>query len=432
MNKIIEAIKHPEKVIVALGRKTTLIPDNMYLRAYYKHIFGRRLNLRNPQTFNEKLQWLKLNDRNPLYTVMVDKYAAKNYVANIIGSEYIIPTYGVWDSFDEIDFDILPDQFVLKCTHDSAGIIIVKDKNSFNRTEAKKKMQVALKHDFYCGGREWPYKNVPHRILAEKYMVDNKKYEFQDCNFYCFGGTVKCRKDDFERFLEQRANFDDKKTILFNLGEVACPPFFEQEVEKTDNTGLMVELVKNLSKSTPSMRADFYDVDGKIYLGELTFYPAPGLDKGDLELEKWIQIPGGGILATTDLWVTFRRQENETSLTDYKIHCFNGKPEIILVCSDRFSKSGMKEDFYDTNWQKIDVKRPEHENSIFPIQKPDTLDTMLLLAEKLASDIPFVRVDFYTIGGRVYFGELTFYPASGLEQFDPPEIDLMFGKMLVL
>ena len=143
-----------------------LLPDKVFLKMYYPVMMNEELDLKNPKTFNQKLQWLKLYDRKPEYTTMVDKYAVKEYVADKIGKEYIIPTLGVWDNFDDIDFDSLPNQFVLKCTHDSGGLVICRDKSKLDIPIAKKKINMSLKHDYFYNGREWPYKNVPHRIIA--------------------------------------------------------------------------------------------------------------------------------------------------------------------------------------------------------------------------------------------------------------------------
>ena len=152
---------------------------------------GKKLNLKNPQTFNEKLQWLKLYDRKPIYTTMVDKYEVKQFVANIIGEEYIIPTLGVWNSFDDIDFDSLPDRFVLKTTHDSGGVVICSDKRKLDLDTARKKLTKSLKNNFYYQGREWPYKNVKPRIIAEKYVIDDITGELRDYKFFCFDGDPK-------------------------------------------------------------------------------------------------------------------------------------------------------------------------------------------------------------------------------------------------
>lgn len=283
-----------------LGR---FVPDKLYIRCMFKEQLGYWPNLRKPVTFSEKLQWLKLYDHNPLYTTMVDKYAVKNYVAQIIGEEYIIPTLGVWDSFDEIDFDMLPNQFVLKCTHDSGGLVICKDKFQFDKKKARDKIQKSLSTDYYLLGREWPYKNVPRRIIAEKYMEDSGTKELRDYKFFCFGGQVKCYKIDFDRTFEHHANYFDKEGNLIYAGEEVCPPVFNKKLNSSLNIQEMQKLAEKLAENLPFLRADFYDVDGKIYFGELTFFPASGFGKFkpeqfDYELGKWMTIPdsGGGNL----------------------------------------------------------------------------------------------------------------------------------------
>ena len=181
MNNLLYYIKKPSNIIIALGSRNMLpIRDRFYLKIMFKNKMGYSLNFENPQTFNEKLQWLKLHNRNPLYTTLVDKYEVKNYVASIIGEEYIIPNLGVWEKFDEIDFETLPDQFVLKCTHDSGGLVIVRDKNKLNISSTRKKINKSLRRNYYWLGREWPYKNVKPRIIAEKYLTDESGYELKD------------------------------------------------------------------------------------------------------------------------------------------------------------------------------------------------------------------------------------------------------------
>ncbi len=271
------------------------IPDKIFLKYLYYKRMDKKIDLTCPQTFNEKLQWLKLYDRSPEYTKMVDKHEAKKYVADVIGEEYIIPTLGVWNKFEDIDFNQLPNQFVLKCTHDSGGLVICKDKANLNIKEAKKKINKSLKRNYYYSGREWPYKNVKPRIIAEKYMATKEQKE----------------------------------------------------------------------------------------------------------------------------------------LLDYKFFCFNGKVQTILVCSNR--KGSFKNtNFYDTNWNLQPFTREKHENSKEPIERPKNLDEMITVAEKLSKDIPFVRVDLYEISGKVYFGELTFYPSSGFEGFEPEEWDTKLGNILEL
>ncbi len=272
------------------------VPDEEYLKKRFRAHFNCSLNIENPKTFNEKLQWLKLYDRKAEYTVMVDKYRVREYISNKIGNRYLVPLLGVWDSPDEIDFSSLPDKFVLKCNHNSGtGMCICTDKSSLNIEQVKENLRKGLKQDYYLTGREWIYKDVPRKIIAEQFL-------------------------------------------------------------KSDAGGL----------------------------------------------------------------------------TDYKIHCFNGVPKFILVCCDRFAESGLTEDFYTPQWEHMDIKRPDIPNATAPIQKPKELEQMLMLAEKLSKNIPFIRIDFYYVEGKIYFSELTFFPASGFDSFEPKIWDEKFGEWLTL
>ena len=275
-----------------------VLSDKTFLRLMFPLRTGYKLNLETPKTLNEKLQWLKLYDRRPEYTQMVDKAEAKKYVANIIGEEHIIPTYAVYDTVDEIDFNVLPNQFVLKCTHDSGGIVICHDKKNLDRAMAIKTLRDGLKKNYYNIKREWPYKNVTPRIIAEKYMCDEDKV---------------------------------------------------------------------------------------------------------LEVEQ---------------------------LRDYKIFCFNGEPKFIEVDYDRYVNH--KLNVYDLNWNFVDfyMTSPNDENVKIP--RPQRLETMLEYARKLSAGIPFLRVDLYSVGDMIYFGELTFHPGSGMIDFHPQEYDLKLGDMLSL
>lgn len=274
----------------------TVIPDKLYLSLLYKTRLGKKLDWQNPNTLNEKLQWLKLYDRRPEYTIYVDKYKVRDFIAKTIGKEYLIPLLGVWNNPDEIDFDKLPNQFVLKCNHDSGGLCICKDKSNFDIESAKEKLRRSLKKDYYIEGREWPYKNVPRKIIAEKYMVD---------------------------------------------------------------------------------------------------------------------------------------ESEELSLRDYKFMCFDGKEKCSFVCSDRFTKEGLHVTFFDNDWKVLPFERhyPSRKEGL---PKPKCYDEMVFFAEKLSKGIPFIRVDFYEINGRVYFGELTFYPGSGFEEFTPRSADEWLGGFIKL
>lgn len=284
-----------EYLMKALWRLSPIIPSRLYVSLMYRLNMGIWPDLKHPTTFNEKLQWLKLYNRKPEYTMMVDKVEVKKYVADIIGEEYVIPTLGVWDNPDDIDFDSLPNQFVLKCNHNSGlGICICRDKNKLNIEETRKELHMGLKQNYYKYWREWPYKNVKRKILAEKFMTDDSQKE---------------------------------------------------------------------------------------------------------------------------------------SLNDYKMMCFDGKVYCSFVCSDRYNQDGLKVTFYDREWNKMPFQR-HYPSSEKPIQIPTQYHKMIQLAEELSKGIPFVRVDFYEIKERLYFGELTFYPGSGLEEFNPEEWDERLGRLI--
>lgn len=253
-----------------------VVPEKWYLKRQFKKRVGYPLNLDNPQTFNEKLQWLKLHDRNPLYTKMVDKYDVKKYVADIIGEEYIIPTLGVWNHFDEIDFDQLPEQFVLKCTHDSGSIVICKDKKALDKKEARKKLERGLRYNyFYVGTFEWPYKNVKPRIIAEKFLVDESLVELKDYKIHNFNGKPKIIEVDYDRFREH-------KQVFYNTDwdklEYSRSYAIEdgRNIERPQALTKMLELAEKLANGRSYLRTDFYSIDHQLYFGEMTFYPAAG------------------------------------------------------------------------------------------------------------------------------------------------------------
>lgn len=269
-----------------------IFSDRTFIKLFYYRKFKEWPDLDNPKTFNEKIQWLKLNDRKDIYSTMADKYESKNYVSNFVDDKYIIPSLGVWDNFDDIDFDKLPDKFVLKTVHDSGGIAICKDKATFDFEGAKKLLEKHQSINYYDLGREWVYKNIKPRIMAEKLL----------------------------------------------------------------------------------------DLDGK-------------------------------------------------EVKDYKVFCFNGKAEYILVCSDR--QTNLKETFFDTEWNFVPCKRPNldiNKNE----SKPKNLEKMIEIAEILSKDMYFLRVDFYDLKEELLIGELTFYPADGFAPFEPKEWDRKLGDKMKL
>jgi hypothetical protein len=270
------------------------MPDDKYLKKKYKLVMGTELNLDNPKTFNEKLQWLKLHDRKPVYTTMVDKYEAKKYVGNIIGEEYIIPTLGVWDTFEDVDFNKLPEQFVLKCTHDSGGLVICKDKLSLDMEAAHKKINRCLKRNYYYHGREWPYKNVKPRIIAEKYMTDESGVELKDYKIFNFNGEPKMIQVDYNRFVKHKRNLYTTDWEYIDAA-IKYPTDASVDIKKPEKLDEMLELAKILSAGIPHVRTDFYSINDKIYFGELTFYHESGMGKFDpeqfgVDMGSWIKL----------------------------------------------------------------------------------------------------------------------------------------------
>ncbi len=246
--------------------------DEKFLKEKFKLFFGYELDLKNPQTFNEKLQWLKLYDRKPIYTTMVDKYEVKKYVADIIGDEYIIPTLGVWDKFEDIDFDKLPNQFVLKCTHDSGGLVICSDKSNFDYHAAKKKINSSLKRNYFWQGREWPYKNVKPRVIIEKYMEERKSQDLKDYKFFCFNGIPKMMFVASDRQNPNEETKFDFYDMNFNhLPFTNGHPNSSKQIAKPKSFEKMKELAAVLSQHIPHVRVDFYEINGRVYFGEMTF-----------------------------------------------------------------------------------------------------------------------------------------------------------------
>ena len=282
-----------KKLATGIGR---LIPDKTYLNIRFKKVFGRSVNWKDPKSYSEKLQWLKVYDRKPIYTTMVDKYEAKQYVAKKIGDEYIIPTLGVWDKVSDINFDALPDQFVLKCTHDSGGLVICPDKSKLDIDEAKKKLAHSLKQNFFWSGREWPYKNVKPRIIAEKYMVDESGYELKDYKFFCFDGEPKALFIASDRQVEgEETKFDFFDMEFNHLPFTNGHPNAPHPVKRPDSFEKMKELAATLSEDIPQLRVDFYDINGQIYFGELTFFHHSGLEtfdpeEWDYKFGEWIKL----------------------------------------------------------------------------------------------------------------------------------------------
>lgn len=264
-----------QRGLLRLARNGRLnwMPDKLYLQVIYIANMWKILNLKDPKTFNEKLQWLKLYDQKPEYTMMVDKYRVREYIAKTIGEEYLIPLLGVWEDPEDIDFDALPDQFVLKCNHNSGtGMCICKDKSKLDVEQVKRELKKGLLQDYYLSGREWPYKNVKRCITAEQYMEDPETEELRDYKFFCFDGKAKALFVATDRqTVGEETKFDffdlDFNHLDFTNGHpnAAIIPQKPSQLEK------MRELAEKLSCGIPHVRVDLYEVAGKIYFGELTF-----------------------------------------------------------------------------------------------------------------------------------------------------------------
>lgn len=294
MKNIKKYIENPRRIYVYLASKGLLnwLPDKVYLKIIFRANMGYKLNLTNPKTFSEKLQWIKVYKRESIWSKMVDKYEVREYIAETIGKQYLIPSLGVYNTFEEIDFDKLPQKFVLKCTHDSGGLIICKDKNRLDKDFAKKKIEKCLNKNYFYWGREWPYKNVKPRIVCEEFISD--------------------------------------------------------------------------SDNTPD---------------------------------------------------------------DYKVLCFNGKAKLIELHRGRFDNH--TQDFYDINWNKTDISQDGITSDII-YERPNKLEEMIRLSEKIAQGIPHVRIDWFIINDKLYFGEITFFDGSGLDPFDKKEYDYMLGSWINL
>lgn len=271
--------------------------DSFYLKIRYYCRLRKKLDLNNPQTYNEKLQWLKIHDRKPFYTTMVDKIEAKNYVASIIGEDYIIPTIGIYDSVEDINWSELPNQFVLKCTHDSGGIVICSDKTKLDIDKAKKTLAKGLKTSYYYRNREWPYKDVKPRIICEKYMVDESGYELKDYKWFCFDGKVKALFIATDRTnANEETKFDFFDENFNHLPLTNGHPNSSKKLQKPIGFEKMKNLATVLSKGIPHLRVDFYDINGKIYFGELTFFHWSGMmpfepEEWDYTFGSWINLP---------------------------------------------------------------------------------------------------------------------------------------------
>lgn len=435
MKNIIEEI-----IATRNPRRFKFLSDKVYLSIKYKHVFGKKMDWDNPQSFNEKLQWLKVYNRDPQYTKLVDKYEVKKYITKVLDRKYVIPTLGAWNTFEEIDFDALPNQFVLKCTHDSGGLVVCKDKANLDIDAAKKKINQSLQNNYYYSGREWPYKNVKPRIIAEQYMAD----DLRDYKLFCFNNVPRMTLVCSERFTKDglKEDFYDE---AWNHLDVQRPEHGNAilPIERPKQYELMKKLASKLSEKMPFARIDFYEINEKVYFGEITFYPASGFEgfkpeEWDMKLGEWIKLPRGrGYRLNSDacsiiISNSYYNRKETKALVDYKFFCFDGVAESVMVCTER-ETGHPKFYFFDKEWnlKKYNIRGKEAPAG-FTLPKPGCIDEMFSIAENLSKGIPYVRVDLYCIDGLVYFGEMTFYPDSGFDANLLKESDEYWGKMLVL
>lgn len=298
MRKLTKVFRNPWCLYAYITTKgfTKWVPDEAHLKAMFRGTVGVKLNLEDPKTFNEKIQWLKIHDRNPLYTTLVDKYLVKPWAAERIGQEHIVPTLGVWDTFDEIDFTSLPNRFVLKCTHDSGGLAICRNRSTFDLKDSRAKIKRSLSKNYYWMGREWPYKNVKPRIIAEEYLeASDGNGDPDDYKVFCFDGEPKALFVASDR-ASGDAKFDFFDTTWNHMPFVNGHPNAEHEPSKPEHLEEMLEYARILSKGIPQVRVDFYEVNGKVYFGEMTFYHWSGFvpfepEEFDELFGSWVNLP---------------------------------------------------------------------------------------------------------------------------------------------
>lgn len=303
VSKVVRRTKHfienPSRMLTKLMVRhcPELVPDKQYIQYLWEQKMDYPLDLKNPRTFNEKLQWLKLYDRKPEYTTMVDKYRVKQWVADRIGEEYVIPTLAVYQSVDEIDLEKLPDQFVMKCNHDSGSVVICRDKDSFDLDAVKRRLGKAMKRNYYWNCREWPYKKVLPKIIAEEYLEEKNSYSISDYKFFCFNGLPKMMyvSKGLENHETAAMSFYDMNFDLLDCKRKDFKPC-DGMVCKPMNFEKMKDFAGILSCNVPHLRVDFYEVDGKLFFGENTFSTNGGWipfeeKRWDVLMGEWLELP---------------------------------------------------------------------------------------------------------------------------------------------
>ncbi len=297
LEKAWKYLRNPALVFFYLGLKGhfKFIPDEPYVRICYRIQMGKRLELDPPRTFNEKLQWLKLHDRRPEQTRWVDKYEVRKLIAGLVGEDHLFPLLGVWDRAEDVDFDRLPDRFVLKCTHDSGGTVICRDKSRFDVRAARRKLAAGLKRNYYWAGREWAYKDVRPRIIAEPLMADESGTELKDYKFFCFDGEPRLIQVDFDRFANHKRNLYDLEW-RYQPFQLMFPTDPGRVIPKPANLDEVLAFVRRITPKVPFMRTDLYLIGRRIYFGEFTLHHGGGAEpfqpeSYDEQLGTWIRLP---------------------------------------------------------------------------------------------------------------------------------------------
>ena len=295
--KILKYVRRPALVFFYLGLHGhfKFIPDELYVRICYRILMGKRLELDPPRTFNEKLQWLKLRCRRPEQTRWVDKYEVRKLIADQVGERHLFPLLGVWDRVEDVDWAGLPEQFVLKCTHDSNGTVICRDKSRFDERAARRKLAACLKRNYYWAGREWAYKDVPPRIIAEPLMVDESGTELKDYKFFCFDGEPRLIQVDFDRFRNHKRNLYDPEW-RYQPFQILFPTDPGRVIPRPANLDDVLAFVRRITPKVPFMRTDLYLIGERIYFGEFTLHHGGGAEKFtpesyDMRLGEWIRLP---------------------------------------------------------------------------------------------------------------------------------------------
>lgn len=420
------------------------IPDELYLKLMFKEQMGLDLDFNNPTTFNEKLQWLKLYNHNPLYTTLVDKYRVKQWVAGRIGEQYVTPTYAVWERAEDIDISDLPKRFVLKTNHDSGGVAICHDKATFDLESARKKLGGSLRRNYYWQCREWPYKDVSPLIFAEEYLDPSENEELASRKPLCFrdGRLISSVSEDelFQSGVKKLFVNDEWRPLpLSNEGRPV-----NSSVELSERFDRMRELTDKLAERLPLCCIDFYESSCGFLFCEMTppangefecFNPA----SIDVDWGEWIDLTGvnggGWLLASDNACLSLCERQFETSqrgLADYKFMCFGGKADCLMLCTER-ETGNPKFLFFDKNWRLMRYNTRSLSLPVdYSVEPPSMLEEMFDLAESLSFGIPFVRTDLYCVGSRIQFGEMTFFPQSGYDVNILPDADLRWGGMLDL